>query len=91
MMLTLPVFIPIVSALGIDMVWFGILHVITIETGAITPPIGVNVFMLSGMAKHIPMFEIFRGIAPFLAAMVVMLILFVAFPDIVTFLPDTMR
>lgn len=91
MMLTLPVFIPIGKELGIDMIWFGILHVICIEAGAISPPVGVNVFMISGMAKHIPMYTIFKGILPFLLAMLVMLFLYLFVPDIVTFLPDLMR
>jgi C4-dicarboxylate transporter DctM subunit len=91
MMLTLPVFIPIGKELGIDMVWFGILHVICIEAGAISPPVGVNVFMISGMAKHIPMYTIFKGILPFLLVMLVMLFVYVFVPDIVTFLPNVMR
>ncbi len=91
MMLTLPVFIPIMNQLGINMIWFGILHVITIEAGAITPPIGVNVFMISGMAKHIPMYTVFRGLVPFLAAMLLILTLLIAFPNIATFLPEMMR
>lgn len=91
MMLTLPVFIPIGKELGIDMIWFGILHVICIEAGAISPPVGVNVFMISGMAKHIPMYTIFKGIAPFLIAMIVMLFVYLFIPDIVTFLPNLMR
>ncbi len=91
MMLTLPVFIPIGKELGIDMVWFGILHVICIEAGAISPPIGVNVFMISGMAKHIPMYTVFRGIIPFLLAMFFVLAMLIIFPDIVTFLPNLMR
>lgn len=91
MMLTLPVFIPIGKELGIDMIWFGILHVICIEAGAITPPVGVNVFLIAGMAKHIPMYTVFRGIMPFLLVMLAMLFVFVFVPDIVTFLPNLMR
>lgn len=91
MMLTLPVFIPIAKNLGIDLVWFGILHVICIEAGAITPPVGVNVFMMAGMAKHIPMYTIFRGIAPFLITMLVVMGILIGFSDIVTFLPNLMR
>jgi tripartite ATP-independent transporter DctM subunit len=91
MMLTLPVFIPIAKELGIDLIWFGILHVICIEAGAISPPVGVNVFMMAGMAKHIPMYTIFRGIVPFLLAMLFVLGILIGFPDIVTFLPNLMR
>ena len=91
MMLTLPVFIPIAKELGIDLIWFGILHVICIEAGAISPPVGVNVFMIAGMAKHIPMYTIFKGIVPFLIAMLIVLGVLIAAPDIVTFLPNLMR
>ena len=91
MMLTLPVFIPIMNELGIDLVWFGILHVITIEASQITPPIGINVFMLCGMAKHVPMYTVFRGITPFLVIMLLILTVLLLFPDVVTFLPGIMR
>jgi C4-dicarboxylate transporter, DctM subunit len=91
MMLTLPVFIPIAKELDVNLIWFGILHVICIEAGAISPPVGVNVFMIAGMAKHIPMYTIFKGIAPFLLAMLIVLGVLIAVPDIVTFLPNLMR
>ncbi|MBN1227303.1 MAG: TRAP transporter large permease [Deltaproteobacteria bacterium] len=90
MMLTLPIFIPIVDKLGINLIWFGILQVIMVEAAEITPPIGVNVFMLSGMAKHIPMSTIFRGIFPFLISLLLCLILLLLFPQIALFLPETM-
>ncbi|MGD9211039.1 MAG: TRAP transporter large permease subunit [Desulfobacteraceae bacterium] len=76
--------------MGIDLIWFGILHVLTVEAAAITPPIGINVFMIGGMAKHIPMHTIFRGIFPFLLAMLVCIALLFIFPQIALFLPNTM-
>ena len=90
MMLTLPILIPIMNALGIDMIMYGILMVLLIEMAQITPPIGLNVFILSGVARHIPMYTIFRGIVPFFFAILVMIILLIAFPELATFLPATM-
>jgi tripartite ATP-independent transporter DctM subunit len=90
MMLTLPIFIPIMNELGVNLVWFGILHVITIEAAAITPPMGINVFMICGMATHIQMKTVFKGIVPFLFAIFICLILILIFPEIALFLPNTM-
>lgn len=90
MMLTLPILIPIMNALGIDMIMYGILMVLLIEMAQITPPIGLNVFILSGVARHIPMYTIFKGIVPFFFAILVMVILLIAFPQLATFLPATM-
>lgn len=91
MLLTLPIFIPIVQSIGYNLIVFGIITTIQVEMAAITPPIGINVFVLSGMAKHIPMQTIFRGIWPFLICMIICLALVLAFPSITLFLPSTMR
>ncbi|NLE74673.1 MAG: TRAP transporter large permease subunit [Actinobacteria bacterium] len=91
MMLTLPVFIPIARGIGIDLITFGILHVICIEIGAISPPIGINLFMMSGVAKHVPMNRIMRGVIPFVLIMLFALGIFVAFPELVMWLPGLMR
>lgn len=90
MLLTLPIFIPIMQTLGVDLILFGVLTVIMIEMAEITPPIGINVFILSGMAKHVPIYTIFRGIVPFLLCMIVCLALIMVFPQIALFLPATM-
>lgn len=90
MMLTLPILIPIMNVLGIDMIMYGILMVLLIEMAQITPPIGLNVFILSGVARHIPMYTIFKGIVPFFFAILIMIILLIAFPQLATFLPATM-
>jgi TRAP-type C4-dicarboxylate transport system permease large subunit len=79
------------NKLGLNLVWFGILHVITIEAAAITPPIGMNVFMICGMAKHLPMHTVFRGVLPFFLAMMACIILLLVFPEIVLFLPESMK
>lgn len=90
MLLTLPIFIPIMNSVGIDLILFGVLTTIMTEMALITPPIGMNVFVLSGMAEDIPMYTIFRGILPFLIAMIIGLALIIAFPQIALFLPNTM-
>jgi len=90
MLLTLPIFIPIVNSLGIDLILFGVLTTIMTEMALITPPIGMNVFVLGGMAGDIPLYTIFKGIVPFLIAMIIGLALIIAFPQIALFLPNTM-
>ncbi len=87
--LTLPIFFPIIHNFGYDSVWFGILVVIVIEIGLITPPVGMNVFVIATMAKDIPLNTIFRGIWPFFWAQILTLALVVAFPIIALWLPMT--
>lgn len=89
-LLTLPIFLPILISLDIDLIWFGVLLTLMVEMGMITPPVGINVFVLSGMAKDVPMYTIFRGILPFVGAMAVGVAILVAFPQISLFLPNLM-
>jgi C4-dicarboxylate transporter DctM subunit len=89
-LITLPIIFPLIISLNFDPVWFGILFTINVEMALITPPIGINVFIISGMAKEIPMYTIFRGVVPFIGAMVVCTALVIAFPQIALFLPGTM-
>jgi tripartite ATP-independent transporter DctM subunit len=90
MVLTIPIVFPIVSALGIDPIWFGIFVVLVLEMGLISPPVGINVFVVKGVAEDVPMGRIFAGIMPFWLAMVVCIAILVAFPQIVMLLPNTM-
>ena len=90
MLLTLPIFIPIMKTLGIDLILFGVLTTVAVEMAQITPPIGINVFILHGMAPEIPMYDVFRGIVPFLLCMMLCVALIIAFPNIALFLPSTM-
>jgi tripartite ATP-independent transporter DctM subunit len=90
MVLTLPVIMPIAAALGWDLIWFGIIMMIVIEMGMISPPVGLNVFIVKSIAPGVPMGQIFRGIWPFWFAMAAMLGLLIAFPQIALFLPQTM-
>lgn len=90
MLLAVPIVYPIVVNLGFDPIWFGVIITLTMEMSLITPPVGVNVFVLSGVAEDIPMQRIFWGVLPFWAAMLVCIILLLIFPQIALFLPGTM-
>jgi C4-dicarboxylate transporter DctM subunit len=90
-LLTVPIFFPVVMQLGFDPIWFGVIIVVTVQIGLVSPPVGLNVFVIAGMARDVPMPRIFRGIMPFLAAMVVLLVLLTAWPDLALILPRTMK
>jgi C4-dicarboxylate transporter, DctM subunit len=90
MFLTLPIVFPVVMGLGFNPIWFGVTVTLLIEMGLITPPVGMNIYVISGVAKDVPMETIFRGAIPFFLAMVVCLFILLAFPDIALFLPTTM-
>ena len=81
---------PTIVALGFDPIWFGVVMVIVLEMGLISPPVGVNVFVVKGIAEDVPMSQIFIGILPFWLAMGVCLAIIVAFPQIALVLPNTM-
>jgi tripartite ATP-independent transporter DctM subunit len=90
MVLTMPVIFPVVKTLGFDPIWFGVVCVIMMEAGLITPPVGLNVYTLAGVAKDVPMATIFRGAFPFLFAMLVVTIIITIFPGIALYLPSMM-
>ena len=90
LVLTLPILHPLMLSLGYDPIWFGVVMVIIIEMGLISPPVGVNVFVVKAIAEDVPMSQIFIGILPFWLAMFVCLAILVAFPQIALFLPDAM-
>ena len=90
LVLTVPIVFPIMLALGYDPIWFGIFMVIVLEMGLISPPVGINVFVVKGVAEDVPMGKIFAGIMPFWAAMLVCVVLIIAFPQIALVLPNTM-
>jgi len=87
MVITLPFVLPVVTGLGYDPVWWGVIMVMVIEIGMITPPIGINVFVLHGMSKDIPLRTIFLGITPFLVADLIRLTLITVFPGLALWLP----
>jgi tripartite ATP-independent transporter DctM subunit len=90
MVLTMPVIFPVVKTLGFDPIWFGVVCVIMMEAGLITPPVGLNVYTLAGVVKDIPMATIFRGAVPFLFAMIGVVLLITLFPGIALYLPSMM-
>jgi len=90
LVLTLPIFFPVIVGFGFDPIWFGVLVVITLEMGLISPPVGMNVFIVKSVAKHVPLGTIFLGVVPFLVAMVITLGILIAFPQISLILPNTM-
>jgi tripartite ATP-independent transporter DctM subunit len=91
LLLTLPVVYPAVIALGYDPIWFGIVVVKMAEICLITPPIGLNCFVVNGVRPDIPLTTVFRGIMPFFVADVVTVGLFLAFPQIILWVPQLMR
>lgn len=90
MLLTLPAIFPTVLALGFDPIWFGVIIVLLMEMGQITPPIGVVVFSIAGMNDSAPMGEIFRNILPFIIGILICLLILTIFPDIALFLPNAL-
>jgi tripartite ATP-independent transporter DctM subunit len=88
---TLPIFFPTIIDLRFDPIWFGVIMVIVMEMGLITPPVGMNVFVIKGVAKDVSIDVIYRGILPFLVAMVVSVLILTAFPGIALYLPNATR
>ncbi|HUG59903.1 MAG TPA: TRAP transporter large permease [Candidimonas sp.] len=90
LILTVPVVLPLVLALGFDPVWFGVIVIVTAEVGMVTPPVGLNAFVVARYTGR-PLSEIFLGVMPHVIAHVIIIALFVAFPQIILWLPSTMR
>jgi TRAP-type C4-dicarboxylate transport system permease large subunit len=87
MIITLPFVLPLITHLGYSPIWWGIINVVVIEIGMITPPIGLNVFVLHGVATDLPLSVIFKGIMPFLLADILRLILLTIFPILILAIP----
>jgi tripartite ATP-independent transporter DctM subunit len=85
--LTVPVIFPVVVRLGFDPIWFGVIIVLVSEMGVITPPVGVNVYVIKGIAPEVPLEKIFKGIFPFLAAIIINTLILMAFPKLALILP----
>ena len=90
MLIIVPAVYPTVVALGFDALWFGVITVIMMQMGMIMPPVGMNVFVMAGMVKDVPLFEIYSGVWPYVIAMAVLVGLIIAFPEIALFLPRVM-
>jgi C4-dicarboxylate transporter, DctM subunit len=90
-MLTIPIFFPVSQALGYDPIWFGVVIVLITEMGVITPPVGINVYVVHGVAKDVPLDVIFKGVLPMLLALLICNLLILIFPQIALFLPGLMH
>ena len=90
-MLTIPIFYPVAQALGYDPIWFGVVIVLITEMGVVTPPVGINVYVVYGVAKDVPLEVIFKGVLPMLLALLVCNLIILFFPQIALFLPSLMR
>jgi len=89
--LTVPVIFPVVVRLGFDPIWFGVIIVLVAEMGVITPPVGVNVYVIKGIAPEVPLEKIFKGIFPFLAALLINAAILMAFPKLALILPGLIK
>jgi len=90
-MLTVPIFFPVVLHLGFDPIWFRVVIVLITQIGVITPPVGINVYVVSGVARDVPLDVIFRGVVPLLLALVIGTLLLIPFPWIALYLPSLMK
>jgi C4-dicarboxylate transporter, DctM subunit len=90
-LLTVPLFFPVVTALGYDAIWFGILVVIVVQIGMISPPVGMNIFVVKNLIRSVSIGDIFRGVTPFTFALIALLALIVVVPGLATWLPSYMR
>jgi len=89
-LLTVPFIFPLVTALGFDPIWFGILLVTVVELGLITPPVGLNLFIIQGIARDLRLIQVIRGILPFIAADILRLAILIAIPALALWLPGLM-
>ncbi|MFH1652362.1 MAG: TRAP transporter large permease subunit [Chloroflexota bacterium] len=89
--LTIPIFFPLILALGYDPIWFGVMTCILVETGQVTPPYGLNLFIVKGLARDVPIGTIYKGAVPFIMADLVRIGLLLAFPQLALFLPALMK
>lgn len=91
MMLTVPIFYPIITAMGYSAIWFGIYIIMVMNFGSISPPVGINCFIINGLSKDISLGTIYKGVIPFIFTLIVAIILIAVFPTIVTCIPDMLN
>ena len=90
-MLTVPIFFPVVSSFGYNPLWFGVIVVMVTQIGVITPPVGINAYVVKGVAREVPLEIIFKGVLPLLLALVAGTLILIPFPEIALFLPELMK
>lgn len=88
--LTVPIIFPVVTALGFDPIWFGVIIVMTVELGMIHPPVGMNVFVIKSVVKDVSFTTIFKGVVPFIVTDILRLVILIAFPILALYLPERM-
>ena len=85
-----PIFFPVISSIGFDPLWFGVIIVIVMQQGMMTPPIGMSCFIINAVAQDVPLSTVFKGVMPFWFATIAIIIILIAFPQIALFLPSIM-
>jgi len=90
-LLTVPLFFPVIAGLGYSPIWFGVIIVIVVQIGLISPPVGMNIFVVKNLLPHLSIGTVFRGVTPFTFALVALLAVIVAFPGLATWLPSFMK
>ena len=88
--LTVPIIFPVITALGFDPIWFGVIIVMTVELGLIHPPVGMNVFVIKSVVHDVSFATIFAGVLPFVVTDLIRLLILICFPILATWLPDRM-
>jgi TRAP-type C4-dicarboxylate transport system permease large subunit len=88
MVATVPIITPVIVSLGFDPVWFGVIMILLIETAMITPPVGINLFVVQGVRGRGPLHDVMVGAAPFVTTLIVMILLLILFPNIALWLPN---
>ncbi|MCC2096780.1 MAG: TRAP transporter large permease subunit, partial [Hyphomicrobiales bacterium] len=91
LLLVIPVFLPALKAAGVDFIWFGVVVILVVELGLITPPIGINVFTVKSVVTDVPLSTIFKGVTVFVIADLVALAIIFMVPEIATLLPSAMQ
>jgi TRAP-type C4-dicarboxylate transport system permease large subunit len=91
MVITLPFVLPLIKSWGFDPVWWGIVNVVLVELGMLTPPLGMNVFVIHGIARDVPLAATYRGVVPYIASDLVRLGLLLALPGLALWLPNVMK
>lgn len=91
LLITIPIFFPVAKQLGYDPIWFGVTITVVTTLGAVTPPVGATTYVVGGMAKDVPLEDVFKGVAFFLPAYIICVLLLMVLPEIVTFFPSLIR
>jgi C4-dicarboxylate transporter DctM subunit len=91
LLITIPIFFPVAKQLGYDPIWFGVTITVITTLGAVTPPVGATTYVVGGMAKNVPLEDVFKGVTFFLPAYIICVLILMVFPRIVTFLPNLIR